>query len=522
MQQKFQKYQIADFKSGQPEVLKCNIKQEGIYTIKYSSQSSSGEYIDQARRRYQVNRIAHWDRVSDQKEKPRQAARFYHRLIQHYYKFLVPKGLRVLEIGCGHGDLLAALKPSYGIGLDFSRQMIRCAAKKHPDLNFVVADAHDFEIKQKFDVIILSDLVNDLWDLQGVLENLAAVSHPKTRLVVNFYNNLWRIPLSVVKRLGLGANLLEQILFSPHDIFNLLQLAGFEVISHRPCILWPINFPLLVKLANRYLVYFPPFKWFALTNIVVSRPQPVFAISESSDLPSVSVIIPARNESGNIENIFKRLPALGSKTELIFVEGHSDDSTYETIDQVATDFPQTKCKLLRQTGKGKGNAVRLGFKEAEGEVLMILDADMTVPPEDLQRFYEAIVSRKGEFINGVRLVYPLENQAMRFLNILGNKFFSLAFGWLLGQPIKDTLCGTKVLWKADYNLIAHNREYFGEFDPFGDFDLLFGAARLNLKIAELPIRYRSRTYGVTNIDRWRHGWLLLRMVLFAAKRIKFI
>ncbi len=430
--------------------------------------------------------------------------------------------MRVLEIGCGHGDLLATLKPSMGVGLDFSKEMIRRAAARHPHLHFIVADAHDFVLNDTFDVIILSDLVNDLWDLQVVLENLARVSHPKTRLIINFYNNLWRMPLSAVKHLGLGANLLEQNWFSPHDIMNLLELVGFEIISCRPFILWPVNFPVLSKLANRFLVNFIPFKWFALTNLVVARPQPISLLSESSALPAVSVIVPARNEAGNIEDIFKRLPSLGSKTELLFVEGHSNDNTYETISRVAVGYPKTKYKLLRQTGKGKGDAVRMGFKEADGEVLMILDADMTVPPEDLRRFYDAIVSRKGEFVNGVRLVYPLADQAMRFLNIVGNKLFSLAFTWLLGQPIKDTLCGTKVLWKKDYEMIARNRAYFGDFDPFGDFDLLFGAAKLSLKISEIPIRYRSRTYGDTNIDRWRHGWLLLQMVWFAARRIKFI
>jgi hypothetical protein len=166
--------------------------------------------------------------------------------------------------------------------------------------------------------------------------------------------------------------------------------------------------------------------------------------------------------------------------------------------------------------------VRLGFTKAAGDILMILDADLTVAPRDLPRFFEAIASGQGEFINGVRLVYPMEDEAMRFFNLVGNKFFSWAFSWLLGQPIKDTLCGTKVLWRTDYERIAANRSYFGDFDPFGDFDLLFGAAKLNLKIVEIPIRYAARRYGTTNIERWKHGWILLRMVLFAARRIKFV
>ena len=238
--------------------------------------------------------------------------------------------------------------------------------------------------------------------------------------------------------------------------------------------------------------------------------------------PRVSVIVPARNEAGNIAAIFDRTPKLGSATELIFVEGGSRDDTYARIEREIAARPGQSCKLLKQTGKGKGDAVRLGFAHASGEILMILDSDLTVPPEDLPRFVDALTSGKADFANGSRLVYSMEKEAMRFFNLVGNKLFSLAFTWLLGQPIKDTLCGTKVLWREDYEEIAANRQYFGDFDPFGDYDLLFGAARLNLKIMDVPIRYRDRTYGATNINRWSHGWLLLRMVSFAARRIKFI
>ena len=212
---------------------------------------------------------------------------------------------------------------------------------------------------------------------------------------------------------------------------------------------------------------------------------------------------------------------MGAGTELVFVEGGSSDDTYEVIEQTIPKYPQSNARLFRQTGKGKGDAVRLGFREARGDVLMILDADITVPPEDLPRFYAALVKGKAEFVNGVRLVYPMHAKAMRFFNLLGNKFFSLAFSWLLGQPIKDTLCGTKVLSRQSYEKIAANRAYFGDFDPFGDFDLIFGATKQNLKIVDLPVRYGERVYGTTNIQRWSAGVLLLRMVLFAANRIKF-
>ncbi len=478
--------------------------------------------VDSAMRKFSKERIDHWDRVSRKKENPKRFSGFYHQVLRHYYSFFISPGLRILELGCSHGDLLAAMKPSLGVGVDFSADMVRQASKKHPGLIFIRGDAHDIAFKQKFDVIILSDLVNDIWDAQRLFENLHALAHSGTRLVMNFYNNLWRLPLALAKVLDLGADVLEQNWFSPQDVYNLMALSGFEAIQRRPLILMPVSIPVLTKFANRYLASLPPFSWFTLSNIIIGRPLAAENKHSPGKEPSVSVIVAARNEAGNIESIIKRVPSLGSGTEIVFVEGGSHDNTYETIEKMIERFPDKKCKLYRQSGKGKGDAVRLGFEEAEGDILMILDADLTVPPEDLPRFFKAMASGQGEFINGVRLVYPLEDEAMRFFNILGNKFFSLAFSWLLGQPVKDTLCGTKVLWKREYELMASNRSYFGDFDPFGDFDLLFGAAKLNLKISEIPIRYRSRTYGATNIDRWRHGWLLLKMVVFAASRLKFI
>jgi glycosyltransferase involved in cell wall biosynthesis len=245
---------------------------------------------------------------------------------------------------------------------------------------------------------------------------------------------------------------------------------------------------------------------FALTNFISARPDSSHKIA--AEEPLVSVIIPARNEAGNIPQIFARTPEMGAGTELVLVEGHSRDNTFGAIEEAIANHPERRCQLFRQPGVGKGDAVRLGFSQANGDILMILDADLTVPPEDLPRFFATLVSGKAEFVNGVRLVYPMEEKAMRFINLLGNKFFSLVFSYLLGQPIKDTLCGTKALWKSEYRQIEANRVYFGDFDPFGDFDLLFGAAKLNLKILDLPIRYRERTYGETNIKRWSHGWLL--------------
>jgi len=477
---------------------------------------------DNAAQRYQGERIAHWNGVGQKFEGNSPGGKFYQNQLVHYYKLLVPPGLRLLEIGCGHGDLLAALQPSVGVGVDFSVAMLKQASERHPRLRFIQCDAHEFSLNETFDIIILSDLINDLWDVQIVFERLARMAGPQTRVILNTYNRIWQIPLGVAQRLGLSKPTLEQNWLTVDDIANLLQLTGFEVIKHTEEILVPFYVPLLSKISNRVLVRFSPFSWLGLSNFIVARLTALLGQRRGVDAPLVSVVVPARNEAGNIEGVFTRTPEMGCGTELVFVEGHSWDNTYDVIEQAMARHPERKCRLLTQMGRGKGDAVRCGFDNASGEILMILDADLTVPPENLTRFYEALVSGRGEFINGVRLVYPMEGRAMRVLNMVGNKFFSLAFSWLLGQPIKDTLCGTKVLWKRDYELIASNRAYFGDFDPFGDFDLLFGASKANLRMVDLPIRYRDRTYGDTNIQRWQHGWLLLKMVAFAAGRIKFV
>lgn len=477
---------------------------------------------DTAHDEYTRSRVRHWDSVATPAGSGRQRwSDAYHRRLAAVYRSLIAPGQRVLEIGCGHGDLLASVEPSFGVGVDFSSAMLGVARRRHPRLHFMQADAHALDLGEtRFDVVILSDVVNDLWDVEVVFSRLKAVMHAGSRLILNFYSRLWEAPLDLTRSLGLARPLLEQNWLTVADVENLLRLADFEPTRRWDEMLLPVPLGGLEDLANRYLARVWPFDIADLTHFVVARPAS-HATSETAE-PLVSVIVPARNEAGNIDAIFERTPDMGRGTELVFVEGHSSDETYAAIERAIAAHPERQARLFRQTGKGKGDAVRLGFAEASGDVLMILDADLTVAPEDLPRFLSALQSGKGEFINGVRLVYPMQKQAMRFLNLIGNKFFSLAFSWLLGQSIKDTLCGTKVLWARDYRRIAAQRAYFGDFDPFGDFDLLFGAAKLNLKIVDLPIRYRERTYGTTNIQRWRHGWLLLQMVAFAARRIKFV
>jgi len=446
-----------------------------------------------------------------------ESQRYYHQLLKRHFGFLVPTGVRVLETGCGLGDLLAAVRPARGVGVDFSETIIHLARQRHPELEFHVADVLEFSNDEKFDYILSSDLVNDLSDVQAFLTHLHHFAHPRSRLVINFFNNLWRPVLAVAEAIGAKALTPPQNWLSTEDMKNLLHLAGWEVIKADPRILWPVRTPLLERLLNRWFA--PLLRPFCLTVFLVARPRPQPARDAQY---RCTVVIPARSEAGNVEATVQRTPEMGTGTEIIFIEGGSTDNTWEEIQRVKAKYPHCDIKIMKQQGKGKGGAVQEGFAAATGDVLFILDADLTMPPEQLPKFYEVLRSGTAEFVNGVRLVYPMEDQAMRFLNMVANKFFGLAFSWLLGQSVKDTLCGTKVLFRADYDAIARNRSYFGDFDPFGDFDLLFGAAKLNLRIVDLPIRYQARTYGETNIQRWRHGCLLLRMVIFAARRLTFV
>jgi SAM-dependent methyltransferase len=450
--------------------------------------------------------------------------RYYHRTLERYFSFLIPPGSSVLEMGCGTGDLLAAVKPRIGVGIDFSGEMIAAARKSHPNLHFIEADIEETAIpvermpgSGKFDYIILSDVLHILWDVQKALQKVRAYCHPGTRVVISNYNFLWEPILKFGELIRLKQPSPNSNWLSHYDIFNLLEIEGFSVITNFRKTLLPKYVPVLNYLFNRIMVNLPLVNIFGLTNFIVAKPR----VTESHEY-SLSIIIPARNERGNIAHAIQRTPVFGKSQEFIFVEGHSSDGTWEEILTVQQQYPEKKIKVLQQSGKGKGNAVREGFDAASGEVLMILDADLTTPPEELPKFYRALADGRGEFINGCRLVYPMEKEAMRFLNLMANKFFGWLFSYLLGQRLKDTLCGTKVLLKSDYLKIQSNRSYFGDFDPFGDFDLLFGASRLNLKITEILVRYKERTYGSTQISRFRHGWLLLKMSMFAAGKIKFI
>jgi hypothetical protein len=444
------------------------------------------------------------------------AARQYRVVLSHYLNLIIPKEASLLQIGVSSGELLRDLKASVKMGVDSDPAALEIARSMNPDASLVCSEARDYTPPSQPDYIIIPDTLNHIDDVQALLEKVRTYTNPEGRLVVSIYNTVWRPVLALATALGLRKKEADPLNWlSRQDLWNLLELSGWEIIKTESRILCPVQIPWITTLLNRWVAPLLPF--LCLSIIVIARPRNSGEVTPLS----VSVIIPARNEAGNIPAAVTRTPLMGAWTELIFIEGNSTDDTWEAIKKVKGEHPDLRIKIVQQPGKGKGDAVRMGYAMAEGDILMILDADLTVPPEDLPKFYHAVAGRSCEFANGSRLVYPMEKRAMQFLNLCANKFFGVAFSWLLSQQVKDTLCGTKVLTRENYLKIAANRSYFGDFDPFGDFDLLFGADKLNLKIRDIPVRYRDRTYGSTNISRWSHGALLFRMLGFAARKLKF-
>jgi len=492
-----------------------------------------------ARERRRARAPAPTDRIRDEArhffdethegiERARRARRYFYGYLTRVIQARVPPGQRVLDIGCGSGHLLAALGPSAGVGIDLSSRAVATARAAHGStaLRFIEGDGTDPETLATaggpFDIVMMFNVVTHLSDAQQAFENLQPLCHSRTRVLVYSYSRVWQPVLRTAELLGWKLRQPAESWLPPEEIAQMLALADFEVLRRERHVVCPMHIPLLADFLNRYVGRLPLVDAFSLMFGIVARPAPHLFAATRSPHPSTSVVIPCRNEAGHVPSLVARLPELGAGSEFIFVEGNSTDDTEAALRRAIAENPGRPLRFLKQTGRGKGDAVRLGFSAAKGEVLLILDADMGVAPEDVPKFVRALVAGKGELINGSRMVYPMEGRAMRFLNILGNKFFAFLFTWLLGQQVRDTLCGTKALYRRDYEMIAANRAFFGDFDPFGDFDLLFGAARLNLGIVDVAVRYHARQHGVTNISRFRHGWLLLQMSAFAARKLKFL
>lgn len=434
--------------------------------------------------------------------------KYFYSLIAKYLSLYIQPSDTVIEI-YPQTDLLINKFSKSRILVNSQNNLSDSSAHKINTLNEVALNPPDY--------FLLNGCLHYEKDIESTLNALYNACNKESRVIVTFYSSLWKPVMRLASFLKIRNKLPESNWVTRADIDIFLRLTNFEIIRMDNKILLPVYIPVLSTIFNRFLAPLPFFRLFSLLNIMVARP-----LNKIKKIESVSIIVPARNEAGNIQAITKRIPQMSANDEIIFIEGHSNDNTWEIIQEVKQNHgSEKKIIIAQQEGKGKADAVRKGFDLASNDILMILDADISVQPEDLLRFHRAIVEDKGEFINGSRLVYPMEKNAMRFFNILGNKFFAQAFTFVTGQQYKDTLCGTKVLTRNNYLKIAANRKYFGDFDPFGDFDLLFGASRMCLKIIDVPIPYKERTYGETNISRWKHGAILLRMLLFAARKIKF-
>ncbi|MFH1613708.1 MAG: glycosyltransferase [Planctomycetota bacterium] len=458
--------------------------------------------------------------TEDQLLRWRKRNRYYYGWLKRIYRSIVRPNSRVLHLGCECGELLASVKPAYGVGIDPDPAAIELARKRFGDLIFHAADPAELNLNEKFDYILISNSLGRWRDIQQVFERAWAATEENTRIVITYYNYLWEGLLRLGSLVRIRRPCSYQNWLPTEDIANLLRLSNFDIIRTSSYLMLPKRIFPFTTLCNYLLSPLPVFRMLNLINLVIARPVPR---TKGNEELSVSVIVPCRNERGNIRDAIRHIPQMGRETEIIFVDGSSTDGTTEEIERHIRENPHLKIRLMHQgDGVGKGDAVRKGFEAATGDVLVIQDADLTAPPEDLPKFFRALRDGKGEYINGSRLVYPMEKQAMRFLNLLGNKFFGLLFSWLLEQRFRDTLCGTKMISRKNYDLIAKNRSYFGDFDPFGDFDLIFGAVKQNLKVVEIPVTYRARKYGTTNISRFRHGWLLLKMSWVACKKLKWL
>ena len=433
--------------------------------------------------------------------------KYFYGQLQRLLRFIVEQGKRVLEVRCMTGDLLSATKPQYGVGVEIGRALTKQANDKHPELHFVQSDPESLQLGEKFDCVIFNHIF-DTVDILAAFDRVRKHCEDDGLFVIINYNSLWQPVLGLASRIGLRSRFVEPNWVSANDIQGFLKLAGFHLVRQHRLFLLPKWIPLLSYLLNDLLARMPGIRRLCLMQVMVARPFPKRVPSETI---TVSVIVPCRNEEGNVEAAVERIPAMGKRTEIIFCDDKSTDGTVKEIRRMQDLNPEKEIHLVDGPGISKAENVWAGFRKAKGDVLMILDADLSVMPEELPLFLNALANGKGEFVNGSRLVYPVQKQAMKFTNMVGNKIFGLIFSFLLDQRLKDTLCGTKALWRKDWLRMQENLGSWGIRDLWGDYELLFGASKLHLEIVEVPVHYQERIHGATKMTRvFSNG---LRMLL---------
>ncbi len=447
-------------------------------------------------------------RVSDAKRHS-----VYYRDRVRWLQTMIPTDASVIDVGCGIGLILKELPQKEKIGIDFSPAMIQEARRSDSSSTYIEDNVELLHHHHSADYVLLLDGIHFLHDVERSLRNIRSqLCHERTRLVITHYNFLWQPLFLLAEIIGWKTRFPEQNWLVRSDIQNLLDLSGFEVIETCERVLFPLPIPLIEPFCNRFLASLPIFRALCLVKTIIARP-----IGFPPKNLSVTVLSAVRNERGNIKEIAASMPLMGDSTELIFIEGHSSDGTFEEIEHVsAANAGPISIRGLRQPGKGKGDALHYGMQQAKGDIIVIYDGDFTVHPSELPKLIEVLASGKAEYLNGSRLVYPLEKGAMRLLNLFGNKCFSILFSWLFKQKMIDTLTPVKAFFRRDYTHMTLR------MDPFGDFDIFFGASMQQLKMREVPVHYLERTYGTTKMRPFRHAWMLLTMFFFGAKRLRWM
>lgn len=441
---------------------------------------------------------------------------FYNRL-KRLLRFILEPNRRVLDLRCETGHLLDSVEPLRGVGVEISAEMVECAREQFGKWEFVQSDPEQLQLQEKFDYILFQHIF-DTVDILQAFERIREHCTSNTQLVVINYNQLWEPILDLASKLGLRSKLVEPNWVSENDIRNFLKLAGFRPVRKHRMILFPKRVPLLSWLLNDVIARLPGVGRLCLMQVFVAKLQSYPTPEEEL---SVSVIVPCRNEVGNVKHAVERIPKMGRHTEILFCDDKSTDGTPDEIRRMQALYPEKNIRLIHGPGICKAENVWTGFRAARGDVLMILDADLTVMPEELPTFLRALASSRGDFVNGSRLVYPMQQDAMKFANMIGNKFFGLLFSHLLDQRIKDTLCGTKVLWRKDWERMEKNLGSWGIKDLWGDYELLFGASKLHLEIVEVPVHYQERIHGVTKMTRvFANGVRMLGICWHAWQRLQ--
>jgi len=435
--------------------------------------------------------------IASERDQWIQGNRYYYDRIKRLLQFIIEPDKRVLELRCQTGHLLAAVEPSFGVGAEISEDLVAIARNNHPDLRFICCDPEDVDLGECFDYVIVSHIF-DTVDIQTTLDRVMAHCKPETRVLVINYNQLWEPILKLASAIGLRSPCVEPNWISDEDLRGFLNLSGLRPLRTHQILLFPKYLPLFSWFLNDILARLPGLRRLCLLQVTVARPEPVAGKEEET---SVSVIVPCRNERGNIQPAVERIPEMGRHTEIIFCDDKSTDGTADEVRRMQAIHPDRDIRLIQGPGICKAENVWTGFRAAKGDVLMILDADLTVMPEELPFFFRALVKNSGEFVNGSRLVYPLPKTAMKFFNRLGNRIFGWVFSYLLKQRFKDTLCGTKVLWRKDWLRIEKFLNSWGVRDFWGDYELIFGASKLHLEIVEVPVHYQERIFGVTKMTR---------------------